>query len=342
MQEKPRAPTPQPPEKKETLTATRLDEFPAAFPFVQLALSPDGKRLAYVGHDIYVELRQEGDSAPPIRLEDPGGLQGSSVAISPDGQTVAAGWADGAVSLWKIDTPSPPRNIKAGDGRVYDLSFSVDGQTLASGSYDKNNKAVKLWKAETGETVGQPVQVSHDDTILDLNATKRLVAVWTAGGELQLWSFGGEAGVTKATLSKESEAKAEPAGAFSSDGQWLATGDGDGFIKVWWVDENNNAALAGEMRPQDLKVDALSFSSNGGALAAGWADGTLIVWAQPFGVDAPTAEFRAEPGSAVMAFDESGETLAEGRLHLDAKGNVAVPGVHSSIRLWRVRKEAAK
>lgn len=66
-----------------------------------------------------------------------------AVAVSPDGQTLAAGYADGTVQLWDIATNLQIGNpISTGDGGVASLAFSPDGTRLASAGDDGT---VRLW-----------------------------------------------------------------------------------------------------------------------------------------------------------------------------------------------------
>ncbi len=330
-------------EKKVNLTSKRLNEFNAAFKFVQLALSPDGKKLAYVGYANYGEVHLQEDPEIAIKLQEPG-LTGflACVAVGPDGETVASGDLDGKIRLWRLGGGKTPQIIRADTGKVFALSFSQDGQNLVSASVDNEEryKTVTVWRTENGNKVRQLERMGAADTILAVNASKTLVVVQTASQELQLWSFGGSQVANKTTIQRSSQAVL---GVMASNGQWLAVGERSGITKVWRVDNSNNVTFVGEMKPRNLEADDIAFSSNGGSLAAGWEDGTVIVWAQPFGNNAPSVSFQSKNGSVTLALDESGETLAEGRSPSDEKGRIA-PGdaARHSIRLWHINKEVPK
>jgi WD40 repeat protein len=71
----------------------------------------------------------------------------SSVIISPDGQTLAAGSWDNTVRLWDLTAPTAAPKILIGhETGVLTVAFSPDGQTLASGSEDGT---VRLWIVHT-------------------------------------------------------------------------------------------------------------------------------------------------------------------------------------------------
>jgi WD40 repeat protein len=71
-----------------------------------------------------------------------------SVALSPDGKTLASGSSDKTVRLWDIRTG---KCLKILQGHIYwirSVAFSPDGRTVASGSGDG---AIKHWDVKTGE-----------------------------------------------------------------------------------------------------------------------------------------------------------------------------------------------
>ncbi|HVE13381.1 MAG TPA: hypothetical protein VNI01_08320 [Elusimicrobiota bacterium] len=66
--------------------------------------------------------------------------------------------------------------------------------------------------------------------------------------------------------------------AFSADGSLLATGDYEGFIRVWDVHSGREVALLGKPGKKHDAVFALAFDPRGTRLAAGRDDGSLELW----------------------------------------------------------------
>ena len=86
------------------------------------------------------------DADPGTHLKTLAGHTGwvSSVAFSPDGNTLASGSGDDTIRLWNVSTGRHIRTLTGHTGAVLSFSFSPDGNTLASGSRDGT---VLLWEA---------------------------------------------------------------------------------------------------------------------------------------------------------------------------------------------------
>ena len=69
-----------------------------------------------------------------------------SVAISPDGQTLASGSRDNLVKLWDLRT-GDHANLEGHQGYVFSVAFSPDGKCLASGSRDGT---IRFWDPQVG------------------------------------------------------------------------------------------------------------------------------------------------------------------------------------------------
>jgi mono/diheme cytochrome c family protein len=71
-----------------------------------------------------------------------------SLALSPDGKTLATGSYDQKIKLWSVATGKEIRTLSGHNGCVFDLAFRPDGNLLASASADRT---AKLWDVASGE-----------------------------------------------------------------------------------------------------------------------------------------------------------------------------------------------
>jgi len=112
-----------------------------------LTFSPDGKLLIAAGfarysggeNPIYVYEVQTGRCAQTMNGH---GGSTTTLALSPNGDTLASGAGDRSIKLWNIRTGRLLASWEAHNANVTALAFSTDGTALASGSSDG---ALKLW-----------------------------------------------------------------------------------------------------------------------------------------------------------------------------------------------------
>jgi WD40 repeat protein len=113
------------------------------------------------------------DIAAPAPLDSvPHGA--TAVAVSPDGQFLAAALLTDSVGLYEVDSLRLVRELDGHHGQVTSLAFSHDGRLLVTGSDDGN---VRLWDARTGEPRGV---IDVDAQVRDLTLTPDGRSLYTA------------------------------------------------------------------------------------------------------------------------------------------------------------------
>jgi DNA-binding beta-propeller fold protein YncE len=127
-----------------TLLATR--PLPSGVYVNATAYAPNGSFIAVALANGTVELLSSATLSPlggAFRVTGSGTAE--SVAISPDGKTLATGADDGTVRLWSLADPARPRWLSTthdSGNYVYTVAFAPDGKTLAVGVTDGT---VWLW-----------------------------------------------------------------------------------------------------------------------------------------------------------------------------------------------------
>jgi WD40 repeat protein len=121
-------------------------EFRARVPgtSVNMAFSPDGRRLAMGGEENTVIIRDVETGVERLTLWGKHSGEVYAVAFSPidDGQWIATAGEDSAVKIWDSHTGKLIHSFRGHTGLVSSLAFSLDGQRLVSGSRDTT---VKVW-----------------------------------------------------------------------------------------------------------------------------------------------------------------------------------------------------
>ncbi len=192
----------------------------------------------------------------------------SSVAISPDGKTLASGSTDNTIKLWNLATGKQIRTLTEHSGWVYSFAISPDGKNLASGS---DNNTIKLWNLATGEqirTLGRhsdyvlSVAISPDGNTLASTSRDNTIKFWNLATGKEIRTLTGHSGYVNSV-------------AISPNGKTLASGSDDTTIKLW------NLATGEEIRTltgHSNKVMSVAISLDSKTLVSGSWDKTIKIW----------------------------------------------------------------
>jgi len=153
------------------------------------------------------------------------------------------------------------------DSDVYSVSFSPDGQILASASHDKT---IKLWDVQTGKQITtlnghdlvNSVSFSPDGQILASASTDKTIKLWDIQTGKEITTLDGHHDFVLSV-------------SFSPDGQILASASRDTTIKLWDVQTGKEIAT---LNGHDDFVNSVSFSADGKTLASGSYDKTIKLW----------------------------------------------------------------
>ena len=273
--------------------------------------SPDGRWLASLSSDRTVRIWDTRTARLTSMLESQRGNL-FAMAFSPDGQTIVTGSSE-AVYLWDVQTGRPRRTLvgtqRAGLQAASAVAYSPDGSLIATGAL-----AVRLWDAATGELVASFASIPAGVNALAFSRDGRHLVSGTRRGEGLVWdvsTFGGtvlrrtgqhisgsdlspdgarmiitygrtieviETRSGNTTLAWQVEAdptEAQRVLAISPDGNRLASGWGDGVLRIWNVSSGREiASLSGHAG----RITALDWSPDGHRVISGSVDSTARIW----------------------------------------------------------------
>ncbi len=204
-----------------------------------------------------------------------------TVAVSPDGRTLASSAYGSALRLWDISSPDEPIDLGAQTGHdsyVTSVAFSPDGKTLASTSDDQT---VRLWDITDVKNPKQTAQLTgHTGTVFyaAYSPDGKILATASRDKTVRLWDVSNPRQPSAgAVLSGHTDAVRTVA--FSSDGHTVASGGDDRTVRLWDVrDADTGAPLGAALTGHTDITHGLAFSPNGRLLASGSDDNTVRLW----------------------------------------------------------------
>ena len=172
-----------------------------------------------------------------------------AIVYSPDGTRLAGA---GSIGVWIYDARTGEElDLLIGHTqRVSDVSFSPDGQTIATGSVDQT---VRLWNAETGENIR--TLIGHTFSVFSVSFSPGGQTIASVGSTdtVRLWNA--ETGENIRTFIGDFLERFDSV-SFSPDGQTIATGSNRDTVRLWDVETGKNIrTLAGHTS----SVDSVSF-----------------------------------------------------------------------------------
>ena len=228
-----------------------------------------------------------------------------SVAISSDGNFLAAGTSNGRILLWRTVTQELFLTLHGHSEAVWSVAFCPDAKIMASGSSDRT---VRIWDITTGEVLRilkghsggvQAVAFSPDGQTLVSAGEDRRICLW-------------DVHTGKRCCILEGHTSNVQTAAFSPDGKTLVSGSRDQTVRLWNISLSEPREI--EQTCQILRghsnwVNSVSFSPDGQTLVSGSEDCTVRFW------DAYTGQAlrifqKHSAGVRSVAFSPDGKTLA--------------------------------
>lgn len=271
-----------------------------------MALSPDGKRLAIAGF-MAPGFGIRDNEVGCIRIFDFATgelvalLEGHwnavhAIAFSPDGKRLVSGSGDNTVIIWDLGTgagqqPQLMHRLEGHQQEIYTVAFTPDSERVVSGSFDHT---LRLWRVSDGKQLAlleghgekvRSVAMAMRDPRDRPDSKRAIIASGSDDGEIRLWDA--TTGKFLRTLGKQEAWVGSLA--MTRDGTRLVSTCGGGPACstqpqiVWDVATGKRVR---ELRYHDNIVRATAISPDGRLAATGGGDNNDIhVWDLTTGAD---------------------------------------------------------
>ncbi|MCW5316826.1 protein kinase [Nostoc sp. KVJ3] len=224
-----------------------------------------------------------------------------SVAISPDGQTIASSGGNRTIKLWNLATGQQISSLNTYSQQVNAVVISPDGKTLVSGSDDST---IKIWNLATGKQIRtleghsdavHALAISADSETLVSGSDDNTIKIWDLATGEQIRTLVGHTFWVRSV-------------AISPDGVILASGSFDKTIKIWNLTKGYSIRT---LERNSQTVTAVAISPDGKILASASRDRTIKLWDLVTGKEIRTLAGHTNTVTTI-AFSADGKIIASG------------------------------
>jgi WD40 repeat protein len=207
------------------------------------------------------------------------------MAVARDGRKIVTGSFDGCIRVWDTRRRDRGRGLSGAAAKVgasssrsvqilhsrpvSSISVSVDGQFLASGSWDKQ---IRLWQVSNGSCVHVLLGHAHVVTVLSFSGDSSLFVSGSRDESVRLWNTRTGA-CENVMLGHRGSITAL---AISRDGSCIVSGSEDRTVRLWKAE--NNYASSQPVKCYEVPVVSVALSWNGTIAVAVSGNGICNLW----------------------------------------------------------------
>ncbi|NRF71228.1 TIR domain-containing protein [Aquincola sp. S2] len=237
-----------------------------------------------------------------------------SLALGPDGKTLASAALDGTVRLWSVDARQAIGPALEGHaGYVESVAFSPDGRYLASASGDST---IRLWDVQKQVAAAPPLQ-GHRGAVWSVAFAPSGTGLVSGGSDhkILMWDLSIRHPLARPLQGPLSKGIGQLA--FSRNGEWLAGAGAAGNVLLWHC--LTRCEVPRVLTGHTSSVWRVAIDPSDTVVASGGTDRTVRLWDLQSGRALEPA--LSVPGADVygLAFTPDGRTLVastfDGALH---------------------------
>ncbi|CAE6534997.1 unnamed protein product [Rhizoctonia solani] len=268
-------------------------------------------------------MTEQPQSHPPPIVHEGHISTVSSVAFSPDGNSIVSGSGDKTIRTWDAHRPSPIGEPLTGHrDSLYSVAYSPLGDVIASGSSDAT---IRLWDVNKCRQLGA-IQGDHPFYSVAFSPDAKLIASgcgdyysFPPANTVQMWDV---QNMTAAANPFRGHTNVVHSVQFSPDGYRIISGSWDDTIRVW--DVERGTTVVGPLKGHISPVRSVDFSPDGSQIVSCSFDRTVRLW------DARDGKLIDNP--------YEGHTKGVNSVAFSPRGTYVVSGGDDkTVRIWDVR-----
>ncbi|QRV96958.1 Notchless protein [Ceratobasidium sp. AG-Ba] len=243
-----------------------------------------------------------------------------SIAVSPDGMSVAAGCANGHVLVW--DTHTSILLLELFGGRhdpITTLTFSLDGTRLIALDASVHIAQIQIWNTQTGQLLTESIEIPHSfNSQIESSPGGNYLTSWgSVDDNIRMWDARTRS--TKEVNLAQYQDLVECI-TYSADGKQIAIGTKDWTVHI--LDAYTCSLVTESLRGHQARIRSITFSPNGKRIASGSEDSNFFLW-DPYGGSQQT-------DTLILMFVE----LIQLKFSPDSAYIATVSGLDFSVSVW--------